>query len=208
MKALDSVRHVRSHSHYDGWKAFKAIAVESPLIIAAASIIYGGMVNHGTPQEAIVNSLTVGLACASAWLAQTTVEIRKKLDFMKDSFEAAAKWNFSDDDKKHTAPLKLALEKSRDTFHDIFNFRKYPIRNSLASFFAIAAIAKPEHAAFMAYSGMLCMTMGIALKEQEETWNIDTAAAKARENIENAEEQNRIAKLKREIIELLGPDNL
>lgn len=206
MKALDSVRHVRSHAQHDGWRAFKSISLQTPAILIAASIIYGGLMNHETPQDGMINSISFGLACASAWLTQTTVEIRKKLDFMKDSFKAAS-WSFNDKDREYTLPLKQRLEKQRDTIEDVFNFRKYPIRNTLAAGFALACAAKPEHAPFMAHMSLFFMTMGITLKEQDETWQIDDAAWIARESIEKAEERERIDDLKREIRDLLGPNH-
>lgn len=182
--ALSASEQIWSHAYHDSKRIFGAYAKAFPLAATFSIIAAAVAADSGADTKSVITtSITAGCSLSAAYLARTVYEARKKLDFMRKSFAAAAQ-TFQEHETKLTAALKEALDQHRPYVTEMFNFKKYPVRTSLAFAFAVpAAFAAGGQTALISI-GALAFLTATAIGEEDKTMDISKAASKATKYIQ------------------------
>jgi len=167
-----------SHAYYDSKTIESSFDFAVPVAIASSIIVVSAISDMGTAQEAVQNGITAGFTASSAYLGRTIYEARKKLDFMRRNFDEAAQ-SFNRIDQAATQKLKKSLHFHRPSIPDMFDFKKYPLRTTVALSFAGAAAMVQTGQESLIAMGTTFFLMGVIAHEHTNNKNISTQARKA-----------------------------
>lgn len=186
--ALSVSETIWSHAYHDANKIFgtyaKAIPLAGIFSIVAAGVVFPEIEN---PQEKLTASMTLGFSLTSGYLARTVYETRKKLDFMRKSFQESSK-SFRDTDIKLTTELNKSLSVQRPKVLDMIDFIKYPVRTSVAYTFAVPAALAASGQSVLLSAGTMFFLMATAIGEEDKTKEISNKASRAREYLKKVKQ--------------------
>lgn len=167
-----------SNRIYAAWMKAVPIAVATSIITAANIVPV-----MDNAKDIATASITTGFSVAAAYLARTVYETRRKLDYMRRNFERAAQ-GFQREDTIFTQRLKNALNTHRPSIPEMFDFKKYPMRTSLALAFAAPAALVDSGQTVLLSTGSFMFLMGTAIDEELKTASISKVAHTAKLHLE------------------------
>lgn len=178
--ATSFVDSVHSHAYHGDRRTNTVINLAVPTGVAMA-IIAGVFLPTETAQEAARTGASVGLACMSAYLSQTLLEIREKFNDIRKAFAHSAK-SFTERQNYILQRFAHGVNKDHESLWDSLNPKKHPIRAATTALFGTAAaFATDPMVKMMAiYAGFAGIAFDMVAYERRELQTLSDTAAEAK----------------------------